>query len=163
VDNFYEFNMDNQTYGMVMASILIVEDHKLLAEVLATTLERKGKFNVTKVVHTAMDAIEELPSLNVDIALVDLSLPKMNGIDLVAFIHENYPELPCLMMSAHTAHHSIRRALVAGARGYIVKDDINELIDGVNHVLRGGVYMSKMLREEGLQNSSSGSDEFQDS
>lgn len=134
----------------MMPSVLIVEDHRLLAEVLATTLKRRGKFDVPKVVHTATDAIKELPNLMVDIVLVDLSLPQMNGIELVAFIRENYPQLPCLIMSAHTAHHGIRRALAAGARGYIVKDDINELIDGIYHVLDGGIYMSKMLRDEGL-------------
>jgi DNA-binding NarL/FixJ family response regulator len=66
-------------------------------------------------------------------------------------------------MSAHTAHHGIRLALAAGARGYIVKDDFNELIDGINHVLDGGIYMSKMLREEGFLNSNGESDKLQNS
>jgi DNA-binding NarL/FixJ family response regulator len=132
-----------------MPSILLVEDHQLMSEVLATILERREDFNVAKVVHTADAAMQELPNLAVDIALVDLSLPKMSGIDFVAFIRENYPQLPCLMISAHIAQDGIERALVAGARGYILKDDMDEVIEGILHVLEGGVYLSKRLRDTG--------------
>jgi DNA-binding NarL/FixJ family response regulator len=135
-----------------MISILIVEDHQLLSKVLATILERKEGFNVAKVVHTADAAIKELPNLAVDIALVDLSLPQMSGIDLVAYIRKNYPHLPCLVMSAHTDQDGVEHALANGARGYIVKDDMDdmdEVVEGIHQVLKGRVYLSKLLRNNG--------------
>lgn len=135
-----------------MTSLLIVEDHKLLSEVLSTMLERKEGINVAKVVHTADAAIKELPNLAVDIALVDLSLPQMSGIELVAYIKKNYPQLPCLVMSAHTDQDGIENALANGARGYIVKDDMDdmdEVIEGIHQVLKGRVYLSKLLRNNG--------------
>jgi len=128
-----------------MPSILIVEDHKIVADILADILRRSGKFEVAGLVHTAKDALERLSGQGVDLVLVDVSLPDTNGIELVAMIHEKYPHIPSLVISGHNTSLYINRSLEAGARGYIVKDDIHDIVEGIQRVLEGGTYLSKQL------------------
>ena len=128
-----------------MPSILIVEDHKIVAEVLANILRRSGKFEVAGMVHSAEDALEQLSDRNIDLVLMDVSLPHISGIELVAMIHEKYPHILSVVISGHNTSLYVNRSLDAGARGYIVKDDIHDIVDGIQHVLEGGTYLSKQL------------------
>ena len=128
-----------------MPSILIVEDHKIVADLLADILRRSEKFEVAGMVHTAKDALERLSGQGVDLVLVDVSLPDTNGIELVAMIHEKYPHIPSLVISGHNTSLYVNRSLEAGARGYIVKDDIHDIVEGIQRVLDGGTYLSKQL------------------
>ena len=128
-----------------MPSILIVEDHKIVAEVLADILRRSGKFEVAGMVHSAEDALERLSGQGVDLVLVDISLPYTTGIELVAMIHEKYPHIPSVVISGHNTSLYVNRSLEAGARGYIVKDDIHDIVEGIQRVLDGGTYLSKQL------------------
>ena len=128
-----------------MPSILIVEDHKIVAEVLANILRRSGKFEVAAMVHSAEDALEQLSERNIDLVLVDVSLPHISGIELVAMIHEKYPHILSVVISGHNTSLYVKRSLEAGARGYIVKDDIHDIEKGIQHVLAGGTYLSKQL------------------
>ena len=131
-----------------MYTIFLVEDHKIMADTLVSVLHKQGNFNVTEVAETAEDALERLPNLKIDLALVDVVLPHTSGIDLVSRIRERYPGLPCLMISGRSSSQYVKRSLAAGARGYVLKDDIQEVIVGIQRVLEGGVYLSKKLEEE---------------
>ena len=128
-----------------MPLILIVEDHKIVAEVLANILRRSGKFEVAGIVASAEDALEQLSERNIDLVLVDVSLPHISGIQLVAMIHEKYPHILSVVISGHNTSLYVKRSLEAGARGYIVKDDIHDIEKGIQHVLAGGTYLSKQL------------------
>ena len=130
-----------------MASILIVEDHAILGKALVRLLTEKVDHTVVTVVGSAEEAIEQLPGLQVDMALVDVSLPKMNGIQLVGYLHEKYPQLPCLVITGHLIPFYLQRSMEAGARGYVLKDDVIGILEGVQTVLEGGTYVSKALRD----------------
>ena len=131
---------------MTMCSILLVEDHKLMAEALTNILHNKGEFEVANVAGTAEEALERLSERQVDLALVDVVLPHTSGIELVSMIREKYPHLPCLMISGRNASHYVKRSLAAGARGYVLKDDIHDVIKGIRRVLDGGIYLSKQIK-----------------
>jgi DNA-binding NarL/FixJ family response regulator len=128
-----------------MPSILVVEDHGLLAAALLRILRERGGYDVPAVMTTAEQALEQLPDLKVDLALVDVSLPSMSGIDLVALVRIQYPKLPCLMLSGHNAAQYVDRSVRAGARGYILKEDISGILEGIAAVLSGGTYFSNEL------------------
>jgi len=130
-----------------MCLILLVEDHKLMAEVLVNALHKKGNFKVADVAGTAEEALVCLSEREVDLALVDVVLPHTSGIDLVSIIQERYPQLPCLMISGRSASDYVKRSLDAGARGYVLKDDIFDVVKGVRHVLDGGTYLSKQIAD----------------
>ena len=118
-----------------MPTLLIVEDNAILANTLVTFLRNPGGLTVAAVVPSAEDALELLPQLTVDLVLVDVSLPGMSGIELVAILREQYPKLPCLMLSGHKEAHYIQNALAAGAKGYVVKDNAVTLLAAVQRIL----------------------------
>jgi len=130
-----------------MCLILLVEDHKLIAEVLVNALHKDGQFKVADVAETAEEALLCLSEREVDLALVDVVLPHTSGIELVSMIQERYPRLPCLMISGRNASDYVKRSFAAGARGYVLKDDILDVVKGVRHVLDGGTYLSKQIAD----------------
>jgi two-component system, NarL family, response regulator DesR len=135
-----------------MCSILLVEDHKMVGETLARILRTKGNFNIADIAESAEDAMEWLfeqdADHQVDLALVDVVLPRTSGIELVSMIQQKYPGLPCLMISGRSNGQYVTRSLAAGARGYVLKDDFNDVMSGIRHVLEGGIYLSKQLSKE---------------
>jgi DNA-binding NarL/FixJ family response regulator len=130
----------------MMTSILLVEDHKIFAKALLRVLRERGHMDVVDVAESAEEALEKIPKLDVDLVLVDVSLPRRSGISLVLLLHEKYPELPSVMLSGHLSLHYARSSLAAGARGYLVKDHTDEILEGIQRVLQGEIYVSKQLR-----------------
>ena len=130
-----------------MRSILLVEDHSTFASVLVRLLLTTKDMQITLVATSAESALQELRSQRFDLVLVDVSLPEMNGIALVGMIRDQFPGLPCLMLSGHALAHYKNRALDAGARGYILKDNAKGIIEGIRRVLNGEIYVSKELRQ----------------
>ncbi len=130
-----------------MASILVVEDHAIFVQALVRLLRDRGRYDVTAV-GSGEEALERLlpPGDQFDVALLDVSLPGVNGIDLVSRIHEKQPALPCLMVSGYMAPHYVSLSMAAGARGYVLKEDISGILEAIRQVLRGGTYISHALQ-----------------
>ncbi len=128
-----------------MKSLLLVEDHPVFAEALMHVLREKDDLEVVKLVDTAEKALQALPDLSIDLAVVDVSLPRMSGIELVAELSRIYPHIPCLMISGHMSGNYVRRSLEAGARGYAIKDSAAGIIEGIRRVLKGEIYVSKEI------------------
>jgi DNA-binding NarL/FixJ family response regulator len=131
-----------------MASILVIEDHTVFGKALVRLLSEKTNIDVVGVVRSGEEALEKLPQLEVDLLLIDVSLPEMSGIQLVSLIHEKYPTLLCMMLSGHLTPFYVQRSLEAGARGYVLKDDIAGVLEGVQRVLDGEIYISSALRDQ---------------
>lgn len=129
-----------------MTSIMVIEDHIVFGKALVRLLTEKANVDVVSVVRSGEEALEKLSSMNVDLVLVDVSLPTMNGIQLVSKIRELFPEMLCLMLSGHLTPFYVQRAMEAGARGYVLKDDIPGVLEGVERVLSGEIYISEALR-----------------
>lgn len=129
-----------------MSAILLVEDNAILASTLVRFLSRQDNLTAVKVASSAEAALEQFPQAAVDLVLVDVSLPGMNGIDLVARLHEQYPALHCVMLSGHNEASYVGRALAAGAKGYVVKSDPVAILEAVQSVLGGKTYLSKELQ-----------------
>ena len=129
-----------------MTSILLVEDHMIFAQALLRVLHERGHLDIIAVVESAEEALEKIPDLEVDLVLVDVSLPQRSGISLVIALHAKYPDLPCVMLSGHVSQHYARTSLAAGARGYLVKDHANEILEGIQRVLQGEIYISEEVR-----------------
>ena len=132
-----------------MTSILLVEDHPIFAQALQRLLREKGHIEVVALATSAEQALETIPDLKVDLVLVDVSLPKRSGISLVIALHAKYPELPCVMLSGHLSAHYARRSLDAGARGYLVKDHVDGILQGIQRVLNGEIYVSEDVEWRG--------------
>jgi len=131
----------------MMTSILLVEDHPIFAQVLLRFLQERGHWEVVSVAGSAEEALTQIPHLDIDLVLVDVSLPKRSGISLVFLLHEKYPDLPCVMLSGHMSAHYARRSLDAGARGYLIKGHVDGILEGIQRVLNGEIYVSEELRD----------------
>lgn len=126
-------------------SMLIVEDHRVLAHTVSDLVQSQASVAVGGLVASAEEALERLAGEVYDLVLIDVSLPGMSGIELVALIQRDHPHIRCLMLSGHVEMEYVRRALSAGARGYVVKGKPLDLIAGIRQVIDGEIYVSDEL------------------
>ena len=129
-----------------MHSILIIEDHAAFGKALVRLLSQKPDLDVRAVVRSGEEALVKRRESTVDLLLIDVSLPTMNGIQVVSLIREEFPGQLCMMLSGHLTPFYVKRALEAGARGYVLKEDISGVLEGIERVLKGEIYVSKALR-----------------
>ncbi len=145
--NLYKYVGDS---GMSAASIFLVEDHAGFAKALLSMLAQDPQLKVTAVAEDAGQALEKLRTLNVDLVLIDFSLPDMTGVELLEKLRHESPDLRCAIISGHLLPQHARRALAAGARGYLIKDDPIGILTGIQHILKGEIYVSDELRRAGF-------------
>jgi DNA-binding NarL/FixJ family response regulator len=128
--------------------ILIVDDHAVVREGLLRILEGTGRgWNVAEA-STGFQALEWMRRHPVDLAIVDLSMPGMSGIDLIGRIRHEFVSTHVLVLSMHAEEQYALRAFKAGAAGYVTKDRASaELVDAVAKVASGGAYVTSSLAE----------------
>lgn len=134
---------------MKTSSILLVEDHAGFAKALRNMLSQDPSLDIVAVAESAEAARQYLRDARIDLVLVDYSLPDTNGISLLQTLRHDHPELPCAILSGHLSLQHARRALEAGARGYLIKDNPGGILNGIQHILRGEIYVSEELRNLG--------------
>ncbi|MFN3988389.1 MAG: response regulator [Rhodocyclaceae bacterium] len=124
-----------------MTRILIVEDHALVREAMAQTLARLGPDTRCVEARGADEALTLLEqSSDWDLAVVDLMLPDLNGFSLLGVLAKRFPDVPAVVVSALDDPASVRRAMKAGASGFVSKSSSgDELRTAVRTVLAGGV------------------------
>jgi DNA-binding NarL/FixJ family response regulator/multidrug efflux pump subunit AcrA (membrane-fusion protein) len=121
-----------------MIRILLVDDLVLLCEVLQTWLEEQDDFWVVGRAHNGISAIAQVEALNPDIVLMDVEMPKMNGISATEIICQHFPQTKVIMLSACEDENFLRQSLQAGAEGYLLKtSDTQELANTIRFVKRG--------------------------
>lgn len=137
--------------------VIIVDDHPLMRKGLALTLSVEGGLDVVAQAESAEVALDLLPEAAPDIAVVDISLPGMSGLELIKHLHIFNPDLKIIVVSRHDEALYAERAIRAGARGYVMKLEAGEVIvDAVNKVLMGGIYVSPEINERLLMGMLSG-------
>jgi DNA-binding NarL/FixJ family response regulator len=129
--------------------ILLVDDHPLVRDGLRTRLETIPHFIVVAEACNANEALHHAATLNIDLALMDINLSGMNGIELTGRFHSLYPEIAVLMLSMHDKGEYVAQAIHAGARGYVLKDaPATDIITAIDTVLSGGIYYSAGLTRQ---------------
>jgi DNA-binding NarL/FixJ family response regulator len=120
--------------------VLLVEDHGMMRDALVEFLGGFPRVRVAAAVGTGDEALAHVETHRPDLILADVSLPGMSGIDLVQEVGRRWPDLPCLMLSGHHASSYVQRAREAGARGYLLKGNPDELEAAIDTVAKGGTY-----------------------
>ena len=129
-----------------MISVLLVDDHELFRSALRRRLESEPDMTPVGDAGTAEQAVVKARALQPDVVLLDLLLPRMSGYDAIAGLKEVSPGSRVLVVSSQAAPSSVRRAISAGAVGYVPKrasDD--ELLSAIRHVAAGGRYVDPDL------------------
>lgn len=128
--------------------VLIVDDHAVVREGIARILGATGEGWTVGEASGGFQALDWLRQQRADVAIVDLSMPGMSGLELVKRIRAEFGRLPVLVLSMHAEEQYAMRAFKAGANGYITKDGASdELIRAVRKVAAGGAYVSADLAE----------------
>ncbi len=133
---------------MKKRALYLIEDNELMREMLKEYVETAPDLRVCGAAASAEAALEALPDIEADLLLIDVALPGMSGIELLGVVKTRWPELPCLMLSAHQETSYVRRSLAAGAHGYVLKGAPEEILVGAHEVLGGGTYVSEPLRRK---------------
>jgi DNA-binding NarL/FixJ family response regulator len=144
-----------------MKNIIIVDDHPMMRKGLAMTLEAEPDLSVVGQAADAEECLSMLETMDLDLAIVDISLPGMSGLELIKHIQALQPDLKTLVVSRHDETLYAERAIRAGARGYVMKLEASNLIvKAVRRVLAGGIYVSEEINERLLLGLAAGREEI---
>jgi DNA-binding NarL/FixJ family response regulator len=131
--------------------LFIVEDHPVMRSAYARLIKRHPDFEICGEAESGDQALKMIPNATPDLVMVDISLPGMNGIELLNCLKVSYPKLPTLVISGHEETLYAKLALQAGAKGYLVKVGLADvIIQAIRQVLRGELYMNEELRHKVL-------------
>ena len=123
--------------------IMIVEDQKILREGLKALLSVHPNLQVVGEAENGLEALRKVDKLLPDLILMDLSMPKMNGIEAIQELRKKWPEIKIVALTAYDMDEYISGALKAGADGYLLKESNGkELIKFINNVLAGKQVLS---------------------
>jgi len=142
---------------MKKTSIVIAEDHTILREGLQALLSGKKEFNVVGEAKDGREAIHSVEENKPDIILLDLSMPRMNGLEAIQEIKKRSVNTKILVLTVHKTEEYVLASLEAGADGYILKEATHsELLIAIDNVLSGKPYLSPGISEKVIEGYLSG-------
>jgi len=138
--------------GSEKNSVLIVEDHTLIREGLRSLLSSHPDLEVIGEAADGREAIERVEKLSPALVLMDLSMPRMGGVEAIRVIKKKWPKIKILALTVNDSEEYVLAALRAGADGYILKDSSHaELILAIRNVLAGKRVLSPSISEKVIE------------
>lgn len=123
--------------------IILADDHVLVRQGLRMLLSEVPDFEVVGEAANGREALQLIRSLEPDVAVMDISMPQLNGLDATAQALHGHPRLKVVIVSMHATEAHVLEALRAGAAGYVLKDaDVGELEGAIRAVLTGNRYLA---------------------
>jgi len=133
-------------------TVFVIDDHPIVREGLTQLINREPDLTVCGTAEDIYEALKAMQTLKPDIALADISLKGADGIELIKNLKIRMPALPVLVLSIHDESIYAPRALRAGARGFIMKQEATEnVLLALRRVLSGEIYLSKRMANKMLQ------------
>lgn len=130
------------------AKIFIIDDHPLVRNGLRMLIESEADLGVCCETDRIEGAMELIAKYSPDLAIIDLSLPDGNGIDLINRIKCQHPDIRVLVSSMHDESLFAERVLRTGAQGYINKQEAgDQVIEAIRQILRGEIYLSEAMQQ----------------
>lgn len=125
--------------------ILLVDDHPIVREGLRTVLQRRSGWEVVGEASNGVEALEKAGNLQPDVMVLDITMPKMNGLEVCRLVRKKIPNLEVLFVTQHDSPQMMREALNAGAKGYIVKSNAaRDLLEAIEVVSQHRVFTSQV-------------------
>ena len=142
-----------------MIRVLLADDHAIVRNGLKEILEATGDIVVGAEATNGHEALARARDTEVDVAVVDLSMPGRSGVELIKLIKAERPKLRLLVLSMHSEEQYAVRAVRAGAAGYLTKESAaDELVAAIRRIAGGGAYISPETAERLVLASNSGTD-----
>ncbi|HOW55767.1 MAG TPA: response regulator transcription factor [Syntrophorhabdaceae bacterium] len=137
---------------MSKRKVLIVDDHPILRKGLTLLINQEPDLIVCAEAEHAQMALDVIDSVSPDMAIVDISLPGIDGIELIKMLRLRHKDLPVLVVSMHDEALYAERSLRAGARGYIMKQEaLEKVLVAIRKVLDGEIFVSERVTTKMLE------------
>jgi len=131
--------------------VLVADDHQLVRQGLKVLLENEG-FRVIGEAANGQEALELAESLHPEVAILDLAMPLLNGIEAARQIQKVSPKTKTILLTMHTDRRYILEGLRGGAKGYVMKTHAaDDLVRAIREAARGGTYLSPEISEAVIQ------------
>jgi DNA-binding NarL/FixJ family response regulator len=128
--------------------ILIADDHELVRRGIRGVLRSRGGWRVVAEAANGREAVEKAIELKPDVAVVDIGMPELDGVEVARQIREAVPDTKVLVLTMHDSDHMVRRALDAGACGYLLKSDLTECLPkAVKAIAEGKRFLTPKVSE----------------
>ncbi|ENF8746885.1 response regulator transcription factor [Vibrio fluvialis] len=135
-----------------MIKLVLADDHRLMQDGLKSRLEREDNLSILACVGTGDDALDMTRKLKPDVLLLDINMPRMNGLEVLARIQQSNLSTSVIMLSMHDSKDYVIRAVKAGAKGYVLKDvSSDELVLAINQVAQGRSYLCPQASDKLLE------------
>jgi len=131
-----------------MITVLIADDHHLVRAGLCRVIEETGEISVIAEAEDGREAIRKIRERKPDVAVIDISMPGMDGLEVIEKLDDLYNDLPVIVLTMFEEDQYVIRAIQAGARGYITKKSAPEhLVAAIKKVCAGGRYLTQTAAE----------------
>jgi DNA-binding NarL/FixJ family response regulator len=132
-----------------MLRVLIADDHPVFREGLRQIINETNDLVVASEASNGVEALKKIRAGGCEVVLLDISLPGINGIEILTHLKTEKPQIPILILTMHPEEQYAIRALKAGASGYLTKENTpDELVAAIRKVSKGGKYVSSSLAEK---------------
>ena len=131
--------------------IVLADDQPLIRQYIRQLLAERPDLDVIAEADDGASLLQMLVegSVNPALIIVDISMPKLEGIEAVRWIHALYPDTKVLMLTMHKDSYYLAKSLAAGASGYLIKEDAGtELLPAIEAILDGRIYVSSCLSDD---------------
>ena len=129
-----------------MIKILIADDHQILIDGVKTTLANVKDIQIVAEANNGVQVLEKLKEVDVDVVLMDINMPEMDGLDCCKQVRKQFPKTRVIALSQYNEKRFVKRMIQNGASGYILKDtDRDELTEAIQKVNSDEVFFSKKL------------------
>ena len=130
-------------------TIFLADDHAIVRDGLRLMLEEQPDMKVVGMASNGRDAIHQIKKLCPNVAVLDVTMPELNGIEAAKHISDTCPSTSVIMLSMHSGTEQVLWAFRSGAKGYVLKESTGEdIIEAIRTVSRGGFFLSEGVLEK---------------
>lgn len=131
-----------------MIKVFLADDHSIVRAGLRRLIEESGDMEVVAEAADGRAALREIQKERPDVAVIDISMPGLDGLEVISRLNDHHPDLPVLVLTMHEEGQYVVRAIEAGARGYITKQSAPEqLVNAIRKVIGGSRYLTDEAAE----------------
>ena len=130
--------------------VLLYEDNEALRNSIKTLMQWNDEFELLAAMPDAEAILDDVKMFNPDMILMDIDMPPSNGVEALKVLRKKYPELPVIMLTVFEDNDNIVNSICAGASGYLLKKDMEQLMPAIKNVLSGGAPMTSSVARKVL-------------
>jgi DNA-binding NarL/FixJ family response regulator len=131
-----------------LIKVLLADDHAIFRAGLRRLVEEAGDMVVVAEAADGHEAIKRVHDINPDVAVIDISMPGLDGLEVISQLSSSHPTLPVLVLTMHEEEQYVVRTIAAGAKGYLTKRSVPEqLVKAIRKVHGGGRYLTEEAAE----------------